>query len=75
MPHYFTIFFVFIISFFSDAQFLLRFLRTKKYSLPLAQEMLERYLAIRQLYPDWFKKLDVDDPKMLELIDLGLVFF
>ncbi|XP_073987162.1 clavesin-1-like [Rhodnius prolixus] len=55
----------------TDAQFLLRFLRTKKYSLPLAQEMLERYLAIRQLYPDWFKKLDVDDPKMLELIDLG----
>ncbi|KAK9511305.1 hypothetical protein O3M35_005879 [Rhynocoris fuscipes] len=55
----------------TDAPFLLRFLRTKKYSLPLAQEMLERYLAIRQLYPEWFQKLDVNDPKVLELIDLG----
>ncbi|XP_011170939.1 clavesin-1 [Solenopsis invicta] len=55
----------------TDSLFLLRFLRTKKFSLPLAQEMLERYLTIRQLYPHWFQKLDVDDPDLDAIIDNG----
>lgn len=33
--------------------------------------MLERYLTIRQLYPDWFRKLDCDDPELSEIIDSG----
>lgn len=45
----------------TDAVFLLRFLRTKKFSVPAACEMLQRYLTIRQLYPQWFKKLDIED--------------
>lgn len=55
----------------TDAPFLLRFLRTKKFNLPMAQEMLERYLTIRQLYPQWFQKLDIDDPIMEAIIDGG----
>ncbi|GLH06170.1 Retinol-binding protein pinta [Gryllus bimaculatus] len=55
----------------ADAPFLLRFLRTKKFSVPQAQDMLERYLAIRQLYPRWFRKLDLDDPELAEVIDAG----
>ncbi|KAK2576914.1 hypothetical protein KPH14_005535 [Odynerus spinipes] len=55
----------------TDAVFLLRFLRTKKFSLPMAQEMLERYLTIRQLYPDWFQNLDVDDPDIQAIVDSG----
>ncbi|XP_011879322.1 PREDICTED: rhophilin-2 [Vollenhovia emeryi] len=55
----------------TDALFLLRFLRTKKFSLPMAQEMLERYLTVRQLYPHWFQKLDVDDPELEAIIDDG----
>ena len=55
----------------SDSLFLLRFLRTKKFSVPLAQEMLERYLAIRQLYPQWFRGLDVSDPKISDILDAG----
>ncbi|XP_011685312.1 PREDICTED: clavesin-1 [Wasmannia auropunctata] len=55
----------------TDSVFLLRFLRTKKFSLPMAQEMLERYLTIRQLYPHWFQKLDVDDPDLEAIIDSG----
>ncbi|XP_028046177.1 rhophilin-2 [Monomorium pharaonis] len=55
----------------TDSVFLLRFLRTKKFSLPMAQEMLERYLTIRQLYPQWFQKLDVDDPNLEAIIDSG----
>ncbi|EZA62861.1 Clavesin-1 [Ooceraea biroi] len=55
----------------TDSLFLLRFLRTKKFSLPMAEEMLERYLTIRQLYPDWFQKLDIDDPDIEAIIDSG----
>ncbi|XP_014228618.1 clavesin-2 [Trichogramma pretiosum] len=55
----------------TDAVFLLRFLRTKKFSLPQAQEMLERYLTIRQTYPDWFQNLDIEDPGIEAIIDAG----
>jgi len=58
---------------FPDAPFLLRFLRTKKFSVPMAQDMLERYLVIRQLYPQWFSKLDVDDPVISDILDSGWV--
>ncbi|XP_014481082.1 PREDICTED: rhophilin-2 [Dinoponera quadriceps] len=55
----------------TNSLFLLRFLRTKKFSLPMAQEMLERYITFRQLYPDWFKKLDIEDPDLEAIIDSG----
>lgn len=55
----------------TDAVFLLRFLRTKKFSVAAACEMLERYLTIRQLYPQWFQKLDGDDPALAEILDSG----
>lgn len=57
----------------TDAQFLLRFLRTKKFSVPLACEMLERYLTIRQLYPHWFRNLDSEDDDLSRLIDSGYI--
>lgn len=55
----------------TDSIFLLRFLRTKKFSVPAACEMLERYLTIRQLFPQWFSKLDIDDPALNEIFDNG----
>ncbi|RZF32816.1 hypothetical protein LSTR_LSTR011462 [Laodelphax striatellus] len=55
----------------TDTPFLLRFLRTKKFSVPQAQEMLERYLIIRQMYPKWFHKLDVNDPAISDILDSG----
>ncbi|KAH0535830.1 clavesin-1-like [Cotesia glomerata] len=57
----------------TDSLFLLRFLRTKKFSLPMAQDMLVRYLQAKQLYPEWFQNLDFDDPVMQEIIDSGFV--
>lgn len=54
-----------------DALFLLRFLRTKKFSVPQACEMLERYLTIRQLYPQWFQKLDINDKEIEAVVDSG----
>lgn len=55
----------------TDSLFLLRFLRTKKFSLPLAQELLEGYLTVRQLYPQWFQNLDIDDPDIKAILDSG----
>lgn len=57
----------------TDAVFLLRFLRVKKFSLQPACEMLEKYLTIRQLYPQWFRKLDIEDKALEEIIDMGYV--
>lgn len=55
----------------TDTVFLLRFLRVKKFSVPAACEMLEKYLTIRQLYPQWFQKLDIEDKDLEEIIDSG----
>lgn len=56
----------------SDNSFLLRFLRCKKFSLPIAEETLERYLLLRHVYGDlMFHNLDVKDPTMDALIDTG----
>uniref|UniRef100_A0AAG5D4W8 CRAL-TRIO domain-containing protein n=1 Tax=Anopheles atroparvus TaxID=41427 RepID=A0AAG5D4W8_ANOAO len=56
----------------TDASFLLRFLRFRKFSVPTACEALERYLAMRQTFPDWFKNLDCDEPLMKELLEDGV---
>lgn len=33
--------------------------------------MLERYLTIRQIYPHWFQKLDIEDSAINEIISAG----
>lgn len=33
--------------------------------------MLERYLTIRQLYPQWFRRLDCEDADLAAIIDAG----
>ncbi|KAG5681022.1 hypothetical protein PVAND_010488 [Polypedilum vanderplanki] len=58
----------------TDAPFLLRFLRTKKFSVPVACELLEKYLTVRQLFPQWFQKLDINDPAIEEIINSGYLF-
>lgn len=35
--------------------------------------MLERYLSVRQLHPDWFQKLDIEDPAMDDIISSGYI--
>ncbi|XP_053665391.1 clavesin-1-like [Anopheles marshallii] len=56
----------------TDASFLLRFLRFRKYSVPMACEALERYLAMRDMFPAWFKKLDCNDPVLREMLEDGM---
>ncbi|CAD6239905.1 GSCOCG00002413001-RA-CDS [Cotesia congregata] len=58
----------------TDPEFLLRFLRTNKFSLLMAQDMLKRYLQARQLSSDWFQNLDIDDPAVEAIIDSGFIF-
>lgn len=57
-----------------DSSFLLRFLRTKKFSVPMAQEAIERYLLLRQSWGIAFNQLDYRLPVMSELINLGYIF-
>uniref|UniRef100_A0A182IJN6 CRAL_TRIO_N domain-containing protein n=1 Tax=Anopheles atroparvus TaxID=41427 RepID=A0A182IJN6_ANOAO len=47
-----------------DAPFLLRFLRFRKFSVPLACEALEQYLTVREMYPSWYNSLDYKSSEM-----------
>lgn len=57
----------------TDPLFLLRFLRTKKFSVPQACEMLEKYLTIRQTASHMFSKCDIEDPEIEAIIDGGYI--
>ncbi|XP_015608055.1 alpha-tocopherol transfer protein-like [Cephus cinctus] len=57
-----------------DGQFLLRFLRCKKFNVPMTQEAIERYLLLRQVYHPAFNHLDIAEPNMDELLSLGYLF-
>jgi hypothetical protein len=56
----------------TDNAFLLRFLRVRKFNFSAACQTLERYLATRQLHPEWFQNLDISDPKLEEILQAGM---
>lgn len=58
-----------------DSKFILRFLRFRKFSIPMAQEAFERYLVFREgVYGhDWFSNLDFAKPGVQLLLESGLV--
>ncbi|XP_035787466.1 clavesin-2-like [Anopheles albimanus] len=53
----------------TDARFLLRFLRVRKFAYVASCETLERNLAMRQRFPEWFSHLDTSEPWVQEMID------
>lgn len=57
----------------TDAPFLLRFLRVKKFNVKSTHTLIVRYLTNRQVYPTWFRELDVESPRLHELLDLGVL--
>lgn len=59
-----------------DSKFILRFLRFRKFNIPLAKEAFERYLVFREgIYGyDWFSNLDYNKPNIGSLIDKGLIY-
>lgn len=57
-----------------DSNFLLRYLRVKKFSLPMTKETIERYLVLRQYVQEGvesFRNFNYKLPEIQELLDLG----
>lgn len=57
-----------------DDTFLLRFLRAKKFSVPMAEQTLLKYLNIRRTFPHMATKLDFLEPRLSDLIEQGYIF-
>lgn len=61
-----------------DSEFLLLLLRTKKFSVTMAQELMERFLILLMKERDgvhYFRNLDFKSGSALELINLGWFLF
>lgn len=57
-----------------DDTFLLRFLRNKKFSLPMAQQQLLKYLNMRKVMNHMTYNLDFLEDGVRSLIDNGYIF-
>jgi len=58
----------------TDDGFLLRFLRAKKFSVPMAQQTLLKYLNLRKRFKHIFQDLDCTDRNVDALITSGYIF-
>ncbi|XP_069686607.1 clavesin-1 [Periplaneta americana] len=58
----------------TDDNFLLRFLRVKKFSLPMAQQMLLKYINFRQTFSHLVYNLDYLSPSINELLTNGYIY-
>ncbi|XP_061393110.1 alpha-tocopherol transfer protein-like [Musca vetustissima] len=58
-----------------DDQFLIAFLRGCKYSLEKAKAKLDNFYTLREKYPDLLKRPNLEDPKVRELLKLGIVLY
>lgn len=57
-----------------DDTFLLRFLRNKKFSIPMAQQQLLKYLNMRRVMDNLVYNIDFLEEGVRNLIDNGYVF-
>ncbi|XP_037879594.1 retinaldehyde-binding protein 1 isoform X1 [Glossina fuscipes] len=57
-----------------DDGFLLRFLRAKKFNVPLAQQSILKYLNIKRTFPHLSTQLDLLDAKLNDIISSGYIF-
>lgn len=55
-----------------DDQFLIAFLRGCKYSLERAKEKIDMYYTVRSAIPEFFLSRDPTNPKLQEIMTLGL---
>lgn len=58
----------------NDNNFLLRFLRMKKFEVADTIKILDKYLRMRAQNPAWFANLDIREPKLNQLITDGYCF-
>lgn len=56
-----------------DSKYLLKFLRFRKFSVPMAMEALERFLVLKNgtYGKGWFNQIDIGKPSILKMIDDG----
>ena len=56
-----------------DAKFLLRYLRFRKFSVPMAEEAIERLLALKvgSYGSHWMNNLNIEKPSVLKLLEAG----
>lgn len=59
----------------TDDNFLLRFLRNKKFSVPMAQQQLLKYLNMKRVMGHLAYNLDFLNPGVKALIDNGYIMF
>ncbi|KAK9880856.1 hypothetical protein WA026_013181 [Henosepilachna vigintioctopunctata] len=59
---------------FIDDNYLLRFLRTKKFSLFMTQQMILKYLNFRKKFFHYIDSLDFEEEKANALINTGFIF-
>lgn len=57
-----------------DDHFLLRFLRSKKFSVPMAEQTLLKYLNVKRTFPEFTTKLDFCDQNITEVLNSGYIF-
>lgn len=57
-----------------DDTFLLRFLRAKKYSIPMAEQTLLKYLNVKRTFPQYTTELNLLDPTVRDVLDSGYIF-
>ncbi|XP_045191876.2 alpha-tocopherol transfer protein-like [Mercenaria mercenaria] len=55
----------------TDFEFLLRYLRARKFSQLGARQTLENYWTSKTTSPDWFKDVDPCDPNLIEILKSG----
>lgn len=55
----------------TDAKFLLRYLRARKFSVPSACARLEAHLTAKQANPQWFSNLTINDPGVRAVLKSG----
>lgn len=58
----------------TDNSFLLRFLRMKKFEVGDTIKVLDKYLKMRSQNQSWFANLDINEPKLNQLITDGYCF-
>ena len=58
----------------TDSIFLLRFLRLKNFDMTDSIAMLIKYLTMRTKFPDWWKGLDIHEPKLNKMVSNGYLF-
>ncbi|XP_075166391.1 alpha-tocopherol transfer protein-like [Haematobia irritans] len=57
----------------TDDQFLLAFLRGCKYSMEKTKSKIDKYFMLRSKFPELFSLRDIDDPKIREILRLGVL--